>query len=597
MDTMQGFSRTHYATDLRAANIGETVSVCGWVQRQRDIGALIFVDLRDRTGILQLAFDDNTAPEVFEKAKTLRSEFVIAATGVVRERSSKNPDLPTGDIEIDVKELRLLAKSETPPFEIVEDSNANDMLRLQYRYLDLRRPDMQKMLQTRHRLTKIARDYFDENGFLEIETPMLTKSTPEGARDYLVPSRVHPGKFYALPQSPQQYKQLLMLSGFDRYFQIARCFRDEDLRADRQPEFTQIDLEMSFVNEDDVMTIQEGFIKKAFKEVLNVDVKTPFQRMPWQEAMDRFGSDKPDLRFGFELKNISDTVKDMEFPVFQSALSEGGSVRLINVDGGAAHFSRKKIDKLVDLAKTYRAKGLAWIKLQNGDVSCSFKKFANEAQIKAIVEAAGAKDGDIIFIVADAKNTVMWAALGALRLECAKQLDLLRKDDYKFLWVVEFPMFEFSEEENRYMAMHHPFTAPLDEDVAKLETDKAGCRAKAYDIVLNGVELGGGSIRINTPEMQETMFKALGFSKEDANERFGHLIRAFTFGAPPHGGLAYGLDRLVMLMTGADSIRDVIAFPKVQTASEPMTNCPDFVDEKQLDELSIAVTKMEGEQA
>ena len=593
MDTMQGFSRSNYCGALRTADIGKTVSVCGWVQRQRDIGALIFVDLRDRSGILQLAFDDATDREVFEKAKALRSEYVVAATGVVRERSSKNKDIPTGDIEVEVRELRLLARADTPPFEILDDCKANEMLRLKYRYLDLRRPTMQETIATRHRVVKIARDYFDENGFLEIETPMLTKSTPEGARDYLVPSRVHPGKFYALPQSPQQYKQLLMLSGFDRYFQIARCFRDEDLRADRQPEFTQIDLEMSFVNEDDVMTIQEGFIRRVFKEVLNVEVQTPFPRMPWQEAMDRFGSDKPDLRFRFELKDISDLVKGCGFGVFSGPVKDGGSVRCINISGGSAHFTRKKIDALADVAKTYGAKGLAWTRLHGGEMTSSFAKFLTDAEMQAILDRAEAKDGDVVLVVGDAKNTVVWAALGALRLECARQLGLLKKDDYNFLWVVQFPMFEYSEEEGRYVAMHHPFTAPMDEDVALLDTDKARCRAKAYDIVLNGVELGGGSIRINTPEMQETMFHALGFSKEDAEERFGHLINAFKFGAPPHGGLAYGLDRLCMLMAGADSIRDVIAFPKVQTASEPMTNCPDFVDGKQLDELSIAVTRKE----
>lgn len=595
MDTMQGFTRSHYCGTLRPSDIGKTVSVCGWVQRQRDIGALIFVDLRDRTGILQLAFDDATDREIFEKAKGLRSEYVVAAVGVVRERSSKNLEIPTGEIEVEVKELRLLAKADTPPFEILDDCKANEMLRLKYRYLDLRRPVMQSMIATRHRVVKIARDYFDEQGFLEIETPMLTKSTPEGARDYLVPSRVHPGKFYALPQSPQQYKQLLMLSGFDRYFQIARCFRDEDLRADRQPEFTQIDLEMSFVNEEDVMTIQEGFIQRVFKEVLNVDVQTPFLRMPWQEAMDRFGSDKPDLRFGFELKDISDIVKDCGFGVFSGPVKDGGSVRCINISGGSTHFTRKKIDALVEVAKTYGAKGLAWARLHGGEMTSSFAKFLTEEEMQAILARAEAKDGDVVLVVGDAKNTVVWAALGALRLECAKQLGLLKKDEYKFLWVVQFPMFEYSEEEGRYVAMHHPFTAPLDEDVEKLDTDKAHCRAKAYDIVLNGVELGGGSIRISTPEMQETMFHALGFTQEDAEERFGHLINAFKFGAPPHGGLAYGLDRLCMLMAGADSIRDVIAFPKVQTASEPMTNCPDFVDDKQLQELSITVTKKETE--
>ena len=594
MDTLNGFHRTDYCGIFRQADAGKEISVCGWVQRQRNLGGLIFVDLRDRTGLLQLAFDDATDPAVFEKAAGLRAEYVIAATGTLREREAKTDKIPTGDVELYVTELRLLAKSETPPFEIVADSQVNDMLRLKYRYLDLRRPDMQQAIALRHKITKIARDYFDENGFLEIETPMLTKSTPEGARDYLVPSRVHPGKFYALPQSPQQYKQLLMLSGFDRYMQIVRCFRDEDLRADRQPEFTQIDLEMSFVNEDDVMTIQEGFLQRVFREVLGVEIATPFRRLPWREAMDRFGSDKPDLRFGFELKDISDLVRDCGFKVFSGPVAEGGSVRLINVTGGADKFPRKQIDALVEFVKTYRAKGLAWAKLNpDGTASSSFQKFLTPEENEAILARADAKPGDLIFVVGDAKNEIVFAALGALRCECARRLNLLCKDDYQFLWVTEFPMFEFSEEEGRYVAMHHPFTAPMDEDVALLETDKARCRAKAYDIVLNGTELGGGSIRISVPETQEAMFRALGFTQEDAMERFGHLINAFKFGAPPHGGLAYGLDRLVMLMTGADSIRDVIAFPKVQNASEPMTNCPDVVDAKQLDDLSIAVTRTE----
>ena len=593
MDNLQDFHRSHYCGDLRLTDAGKTVSVCGWVQRQRDLGGLIFVDLRDRTGLVQLSFDDSTDKAIFDKAASLRGEYVIAATGLVRERESKTDKIATGDIEIYVTELRLLAKSETPPFEIVENSKANDMLRLKYRYLDLRRPEMQKAIATRHKITKIARDYFDENGFLEIETPVLTKSTPEGARDYLVPSRVHPGKFYALPQSPQQYKQLLMLSGFDRYFQIARCFRDEDLRADRQPEFTQIDLEMSFLNEDEIMTIQEGFLKRVFKEVLDVDVQTPFQRMPWREAMDRFGSDKPDLRFGFELKDISDIVKDCGFGVFSGPVAAGGSVRLINIEGGAAAFPRKKIDKLGDFAKTYHAKGLAWARLHEGNMTSSYAKFLTEEENKAILDRAGAKDGDLVLIVGDEKNTVVWAALGALRCEIAKQMGLLDPKDFRFLWVTEFPMFEWSEEEGRYMAMHHPFTAPMVEDEDKILTDKANCRARAYDIVLNGTELGGGSIRINTPEMQEKAFQALGISEEDIQERFGHLVNAFKFGAPPHGGLAYGLDRLCMLMAGAPSIRDVIAFPKVQNASDLMMACPDVVDAKQLDDLSIAVTRME----
>ncbi len=593
MDNLEAFHRSHYCGDLRLSDAGKTVSVCGWVQRQRDLGGLIFVDLRDRTGLVQLSFDDGTDKAVFEKASSLRAEFVVAAAGLVRERESKTDKIATGEIEIYVTELRLLAKAETPPFEIVEHSKANDMLRLKYRYLDLRRPEMQQAIATRHKITKIARDYFDEQGFLEIETPILTKSTPEGARDYLVPSRVHPGKFYALPQSPQQYKQLLMLSGFDRYFQIARCFRDEDLRADRQPEFTQIDLEMSFLNEDEIMTIQEGFLKRVFHDVLDVEVPTPFLRMPWREAMDRFGSDKPDLRFGFELKDISDLVKDCGFGVFSGPVAAGGSVRLINIQGGGEAFPRKKIDKLADFVKTYKAKGLAWARLHNGEMTSSYAKFLTDEENQAIFQRAGAKDGDLILIVGDEKNSVVWAALGALRCEIAKQLGLTDPKDFKFLWVTQFPMFEWSEEEGRYQAMHHPFTAPMEEDADKILTDKASCRARAYDIVLNGTELGGGSIRINTPEMQEKAFQALGISQEDIQARFGHLVNAFQFGAPPHGGLAYGLDRLCMLMAGASSIRDVIAFPKVQNASDLMMSCPDVVDAKQLDDLSLAVTRVE----
>ncbi|MEA4933979.1 MAG: aspartate--tRNA ligase, partial [Lawsonibacter sp.] len=550
MDTMEHFHRTGYCGDLRLSDAGKTVSLCGWVQRQRDLGGLIFVDLRDRTGLVQLSFDDSTDKAIFEKASSLRAEYVVAATGLVRERESKTDKITTGAVEVYVTELRLLAKAETPPFEIVEHSKANDMLRLKYRYLDLRRPEMQQAIATRHKITKIARDYFDENGFLEIETPILTKSTPEGARDYLVPSRVHPGKFYALPQSPQQYKQLLMLSGFDRYFQIARCFRDEDLRADRQPEFTQIDLEMSFLDEDEIMTIQEGFLKRVFKEVLDVDVQTPFLRMPWHEAMDRFGSDKPDLRFGFELKDISDLVKHCGFGVFSGPVAAGGSVRLINIQGGGEAFPRKKIDKLVEFVKTYKAKGLAWARLHNREMTSSYAKFLSEEENQAILRRADAKDGDLILIVGDEKNSVVWAALGALRCEVAKQMELLKPKDFKFLWVTEFPMFEWSEEEGRYQAMHHPFTAPMLEDADKILTDKANCRARAYDIVLNGTELGGGSIRINTPEMQEKAFQALGISEEDIQARFGHLVNAFQYGAPPHGGLAYGLDRLCMLMAG-----------------------------------------------
>ncbi len=580
-----------YCGSLRAANIGETVTLSGWVQRQRDKGALIFVELRDRSGISQLLFNESTEKELFDIASALRSEWVIEVTGKVCERESKNDKIPTGDVEIFVEKLTVLSKSATPPFAIEENSQVNDALRLKYRYLDLRRPDMQRTLATRHKITKICRDYFDEHGFLEIETPMLTKSTPEGARDYLVPSRVHPGSFYALPQSPQQYKQLLMLSGVDRYLQIARCFRDEDLRADRQPEFTQIDLEMSFVSEDDVISLQEGFMKRVFSEILNVDVQTPFPRMPWAEAMERYGSDKTDTRFGFELCDISDIVKSCEFKVFSVPVAQGGAVRLINVKGFAKDFPRKKVDKLVDVVKTYGAKGLAWARWVDGAVTSSYQKFLTEAENEAIFAKAKAEDGDLILICGDAEGKVVFDSLGALRCHCAKELGLLKEDQFNFLWVTEFPTFEFSKEENRYTAMHHPFTAPMDADVDKLESDKVGCRAKAYDIVLNGTELGGGSLRISQPEIQESMFRALGFTTEEANEQFGHLIEAFRYGAPPHGGIAYGLDRLVMLMTGATSIRDVIAFPKVQNASELMTQSPDVVADKQLEELGVTLTE------
>ena len=591
--------RTHHATEVTEELVGQKVTLSGWVDRRRDHGGVAFIDLRDNTGLVQVVIYDE------DMARPLRSEFVIQVVGEVRLRpdGNENDHLATGKIEVVAENIEVLAKSDALPFQVstaLENESENKLpgeeVRLKYRYLDLRRPSMQRNLMLRHRVTQVARNYFDEHGFLEIETPMLTKSTPEGARDYLVPSRVHPGKFYALPQSPQQYKQLLMLSGFDRYFQIARCFRDEDLRADRQPEFTQIDLEMSFVNEDDIMSIQEGFLKRVFKEVLDVDVQTPFQRMPWQEAMDRFGSDKPDLRFGFELTDISDIVKDCGFGVFSGPVAGGGSVRLININGHAADFPRKKIDKLVDFVKTYKAKGLAWTRMVDGQVTYSYAKFLTEEENKAILDRAGARDGDLILIVGDEKNDVVWAALGALRCEVARQLNILDPKDFRFLWVTQFPMFEWSEEEGRYQAMHHPFTAPMVEDEDKILTDKAHCRARAYDIVLNGTELGGGSIRINTPEMQEKAFQALGISEEDIQERFGHLVNAFKFGAPPHGGLAYGLDRLCMLMAGAPSIRDVIAFPKVQNASDLMMACPDFVDDKQLDDLSIAVTRREQDE-
>ena len=580
-------NRTMYCGEPRVGDVGREVSVCGWVQRRRDLGQLIFIDLRDRSGVLQLAFDDNTCRDIFDTAATLRSEFVVCAVGALRERSAKNSGLPTGDVELEVTELDILAKSETPPFEIEESSDVNEALLLKYRYLDLRRPDMQRYIALRHRAVKITRDYFDENGFYEIETPMLTKSTPEGARDYLVPSRVHQGKFYALPQSPQQYKQLLMLAGFDRYMQIVRCFRDEDLRADRQPEFTQIDLEMSFVDIEEVIAVNEGFLHRLFSEILGVEVKLPIKRLTWREAMDRFGSDKPDLRFGLELCDVSDIVKNCEFKVFSEPVASGGSVRMINVPGGGI-MPRKQIDSLVEFVKTYGARGLAWTKInEDGSLSSSFSKFLTEKENEAIMARAGVEQGGLVLIVADASDDVVFASLGALRCECAKRFGLIREGAYEFVWITEFPLFEYSKEDERFTAKHHPFTAVMDEDKELIESDKIRCRAKAYDIVLNGSELGGGSIRINTPEMQKRMFRALGFTDEMAEEQFGHLIEAFKYGAPPHGGIAYGLDRIVMHLAGLNSIRDVIAFPKVQNASELMTACPDTVDDSQLNELGI----------
>ncbi|MDR2357604.1 MAG: aspartate--tRNA ligase [Oscillospiraceae bacterium] len=584
---MNSYARTDWCGAPRISDAGRETTVCGWVGRRRDLGRLIFIDLRDRSGVLQLAFDDSTAEDVFAAASAARAEYVLAARGVLRERSAKNPELPTGDVELEVRELRILAVSETPPFEIADGADVNDALRLKYRYLDLRRPSMQRAVELRHRVTKLARDYFDEQGFLEIETPMLTKSTPEGARDYLVPSRAHPGRFYALPQSPQQYKQLLMVAGFDRYFQITRCFRDEDLRADRQPEFTQIDIEMSFAGVDDVIAVNEGFLKRVFAETLGVEIELPIMRLKYREAMERFGSDKPDTRFGLELVDIGDIARGCGFKVFSEAMAAGGGVRLINVPGGASAIPRKQIDALTDFVKAYGAKGLAWTRLTPDGASSSYSKFLTDDENAAVSARAGARTGDLTLIVADASESVVFAALGALRRECAGRLGLIKAGEYKLLWVTEFPMFEYSEDEGRYVAVHHPFTAPLDGDEDKLLGDKGGCRAKAYDIILNGTELGGGSIRISTPQMQERMFKALGFTEEDARERFGHLITAFRYGAPPHGGLAYGLDRLVMLLCGADSIRDVIAFPKVQNASELMTGAPGEVAREQLDELAI----------
>ena len=594
MDFMTGLKRTDYCGDLRIGDVGREVVVAGWVQRQRDLGALIFIDLRDRTGIVQLAFGENTDKEIFDKAFSARSEFVLMAKGVVRERSSKNTEIPTGEIEVDVTDLRVLGKSETPPFEIVENCQTSELTRLKYRYLDLRRPDLQRNIIMRHKICKITRDYFDENGFIEIETPILIRSTPEGARDFLVPSRIHNGSFYALPQSPQLYKQLSMVAGFDRYMQIARCFRDEDLRADRQPEFTQIDLEMSFVTEDDVIAVNEGFLKKLFSEFLGIELSLPLQRMPWKEAMERFGSDKPDLRFGMELCDLSDVLRGCSFRVFADTLAKGGSVRAVKAEGAAKRFSRKEIDALTEFVKSYRAKGLAWWKSADGEASSSFAKFLSEEEMQAVVARLALKDGDICFLVAD-KNKVVFDALGALRCELARRLDLCDPNEYKLLWVTEFPLYEYDEEENRYYAMHHPFTAPMDEDLPYMDTDPARVRAKAYDIVINGYEAGGGSIRIHSPEIQNKMFEVLGMSEAERTEKF--LLNAFRYGVPPHGGMAFGLDRLVMLLLKTDDIRNVIAFPKVQNASELMSGAPSLPDQNALQELNIAVTKTEEETA
>lgn len=596
MDTMKGLKRTAYCGEFSRKNVGETVVVCGFCQKTRNLGNLLFIDVRDRSGIIQLAFDDSTPRDLFKKAETVRAEFVLMAKGVVRIRESINQEIPTGEIEILVDDLRILAKAQTPPFEITDQTNVKEELRLKYRYLDLRRSEMQHTLMMRHKIVKKARDYYDQHGFLEIETPMLVKSTPEGARDYLVPSRVHPGKFFALPQSPQLYKQLLMLSGYDRYMQIARCFRDEDLRADRQPEFTQIDLEMSFVDEEDVMSVNEGFIKEVFRDILGVEIETPFRRIPYKEAMERFGSDKPDTRFGLELVDLTDLLQNTTFKVFSGAISSGGSVRAINVKGAVSTLTRKEVDKLVDFVKTYRAKGLAFTRLTDENGSSSFEKFLSEEEKKAIRERMGAEVGDVILVVADSKNNVVFDALGALRCELAKRLNLIDESKFDLLWVTDFPLFEYDEEEGRYTAKHHPFTCPKLEDLDMLESDPDKVHARAYDMVLNGCEVGGGSIRINNPELQNRMFKALGFTEEKAHEQFGFLIDAFQYGAPPHGGMAYGLDRLVMLMLHKDSIRDVIAFPKVQNSSELMSGCPDIVEEKNLTELGIEVSKIEKQE-
>ena len=591
----QNDKRTNYCGELSAADLGRRVTVCGWAQRQRDLGSLIFIDLRDRTGIVQLAFDDATAKDIFDLAFGVRAEYVLTATGTVRRRGegAVNPNLKTGEIEIAVETMKILTAAETPPFAIVENSDVKSELRLTHRYLDLRRPDMAQNIIRRSQISNIARNYFAEQGFIDIETPCLIKPTPEGARDYLVPSRVHHGKFYALPQSPQIYKQLLMYSGFDRYFQIARCFRDEDLRADRQPEFTQIDLEMSFADEEDVIAVNEGFIARVFKDFMHSEISVPFPRMTWREAMDRYGSDKPDTRFGLELVDVSAAVEGSSFAVFAGALADGGSVRAINVPGGAS-MSRKEIDSLVEYVKTYGARGLAWYKWGADAVSSSFAKFLSEDELSRLLAAAGTKEGDLLLIVA-AKNKVVFDSLGALRCEVARRLGLIDKTKFNFLWITEFPLFEYSEEDGRFYAMHHPFTAPMDEDYDRVESDPGSVRARAYDIVLNGTELGGGSVRIHTTEMQTRMFNVLGIGEEKAKEKFGFLLEAFKYGVPPHAGLAYGLDRLCALLLGIDDIRDVIAFPKVQNASELLSKAPAPTDAKSLEELGIAVVDVEKE--
>ena len=589
-ESMTGLKRSHMCGDVTENLAGSKVTVMGWVQRRRDLGQLIFIALRDRTGIVQAVVDGSAEKELFEKAETIRSEFVVSITGTVALRTAENinENMKTGHVEIIAEDLRILSESETTPLQIEENITVNDELRLKYRYLDLRRPNIFRNIKLRHDVTHVVRDFLDKEGFLEIETPMLTRSTPEGARDYLVPSRVHPGNFYALPQSPQLFKQLLMVSGMDKYFQIARCFRDEDLRADRQPEFTQIDMELSFIDIDDILDVNERLIKRVFKEVLGVDVKTPFRRMTWKEGMERFGSDKPDMRFGMELKDLSEIVKDTEFVVFKNALEAGGSVRAINAEG-CGKMPRKQIDQLVEFVKTYKAKGLAWIVVNDdGSIKSQIAKFFTDEKMAEIVKAMDGKPGDLILICAD-KNKVVFDALGALRLEMAKRLDLTRPDDYNFLWITEFPMFDWSEEENRWVAEHHPFTSPMDEDLELLDTNPGAVRAKAYDMVLNGVELGGGSIRIHRQDIQKKIFELLGFSDEEAYNKFGFLLNAFKYGVPPHGGLAFGLDRMVMLMAGASTIRDVIAFPKVKDASCLLTDAPNVVDQVQLDELDIAL--------
>ena len=588
METIQGMKRTRYCGEFRREHAGETVTVFGWAQRQRDLGQLIFIDLRDRTGIVQLAFDDSTDREVFDKAFAVRSEYVLAATGEVRVRSSVNSDIPTGEVEIAVTELRILNKAETPPFEITENSTTAEATRLKYRYLDLRRPDLQRNLLMRHRIAKATRDYFDSQGFVELETPMLIRSTPEGARDFLVPSRVHKGEFYALPQSPQLYKQLSMVAGFDRYFQLARCFRDEDLRADRQPEFTQIDLEMSFVDVEDVLAIGEGFMRHVFKEALGRDIELPLPRLTYNEAIDRYGSDKPDIRFGMELCDISDAVRGCGFGVFAGALEAGGTVRAINAKGAAATLSRKEIDKLTEHARGIGAKGLAWIRWTPDGVTSSFGKFLTEDEFAAVLKATDAAEGDVVLVVADTKKSLVLSVLGALRLEVANRLNIPR-EGLGLLWITEFPFFEWDPDSETWVAMHHPFTSPLDECIPYLDSDPSRVYAKAYDLVLGGIELASGSIRITNPELQQKMFRALGLSDEESQAKFGFLTDAFRYGAPPHGGMALGLDRLVMQMLGAPTLRDVVAYPKVQNMTELMTQCPSEVDGEQLTDLGITL--------
>ena len=590
MEFLAGLKRTDYCGNFRAADIGKEITVFGWVQRARNLGGLIFIDLRDRTGILQLAFDENTDKEVFEKAASARSEYVLAAVGTVRERSAKSDKLPTGDIELFVTELRILSKSETTPFEIVPNCQTAETTRLKYRYLDLRRPDLQSNILFRNKVAKITRDYFYDHGFIEIETPILMKSTPEGARDFLVPSRLHNGEFYALPQSPQLYKQLSMVAGFDRYMQIARCFRDEDLRADRQPEFTQIDLEMSFVDVDDVLELIEGFMKKLFKEALDVDIVTPLPRLKYNDALERYGSDKPDTRFAMELFDLTDTVKNCGFSVFESVAADGGTVRAFTAKNAVHELTRKEIDKLTEHAKGIGAKGLAWVRITDDGVSSSFGKFISEEKMNEIITKSGAENGDVILIVADRRKTLALTTLGTLRNEVAKKLNII-KDGYNLLWIVEFPFFDWDDETQTWVAMHHPFTAPLDECLPYLESDKGAVRAKAYDLVLNGIELSSGSIRITNPELQSKIFELLGLSDEEAHQKFGYLLDAFRFGPPPHGGMGIGLDRLVMQMLGAESLRDVIAYPKLKDATEAMTECPSPVDSDQLKLLGLSIDK------